>query len=337
MRYLNNSALGALTAIGLAASGAAAAQQHPAGVPAVAPVGAATPPADMPASAGPSGTSRTLAAPARFDEVGYAGIAPTGDDSIEAWGAGLPASGFAEITDLATGRTVLAKVSGRPPLASGYLVDLSAGAAHLLGLAGKNAAQVRVRQVEPIAADQVALEQDRPAAPRLDAPPILLTGLRAQMAQVPPPGVAKVAATPAPSPKPPEKAIAVTKPATSTARPGASYPAPGKPAADVKAKAPVVPPRQAADVKTKAPVAPPKPAPSPAAKPAAAGKYQVRVGAFSSEANARALAGKLGGHTARSGKYWLVELGPFADAAAAKRARDGAAKRGYGDARVITD
>ena len=83
--------------------------------------------------------------------------------------------------------------------------------------------------------------------------------------------------------------------------------------------------------------APPKPAPSPAAKPAAAGKYQVRVGAFSSEANAKSLAGKLGGHTARSGKYWLVELGPFADAAAAKRARDGAAKRGYGDARVITD
>jgi rare lipoprotein A len=276
----------------------------------------------MPAGAGPSGTSRTLAAPARFDEVGYAGIASTGSDSIQAWGPGLPASGFAEITDLATGRTVLAKVSGRPTLASGYLVDLSGEAAHLLGLGGKSIAQVRVRQVEPIAADQVALEQGRPAAPRLDAPPILLTGLRAQMAEVPPPGVAKAATTSAPSPKPPVKAAVAKKPAANTAKPGASYPAPGKPAADVKAKASV---------------APRKPAPAPVAKPAATGKYQVRVGAFSSEANAKSLAGKLGGHTARSGKYWLVELGPFADAAAAKRARDGAAKRGYGDARVITD
>lgn len=337
MRYLGRSALGALAAIGLATGSAATAQQRPAGAPAVAPVGNAAPPADMPAGAGPSGTSRTLAGPERFDEVGYAGIASTGNDSIQAWGPGLPASGFAEITDLATGRTVLAKVSGRPTLASGYLVDLSPGAAHLLGLAGKSTAQVRVRQVEPIAADQVALEQGRPAAPRLDAPPILLTGLRAQMAQVSPPGAAKAAATPAPSPKPPEKAAVVTKHATSTAKPGASYPAPGKPAAETKAKAPASPPRQAVDAKAKAPAAPPKPAPSPAGKHVVAGKYQVRVGAFSSQANASALARKLGGHVSPSGKYWLVELGPFADAASAKTARDGAAKRGYGDARVVTD
>lgn len=325
MRYLGRGALGALTAIGLATGAAALAQQRPAGAPAVAPVGDVTPPADMPAGAGPIGTSRTASA-TRFDEVGYAGLAPTGSDSIEAWGPGLPASGFAEITDLASGKTVLAKVSGRPTVASGYLVDLSAGAAHLLGLDGKSSAQVRVRQVEPIAADQVAIEQGRPAAPRLDAPPILLTGLRAQMAQVPPPGAAKPSIAPPPSSKPPVTAAATKKPAASTAKPGASYPAPGKPATEAK---------------TKAPAAPSKPAPTPAAKPppkpAAAGKYQVRVGAFSSEANAKSLAGKLGGHTARSGKYWLVELGPFADAAAAKRARDGAAKRGYGDARVITD
>ncbi|MGN6269226.1 MAG: SPOR domain-containing protein [Sphingomonas sp.] len=301
MRYLNKGALGAVAAIGLATGSAAAAQQHSTGAPAVAPVGDATPPADMPTNAGPSGTSRTLAGPVRFDEVGYAAIAPTGSNSIEAWGTGLPASGFAEITDLATGKTILAKVSGRPALASGYLVDLSAGAAHLLGLGGKSVAQVRVRQVEPIAADQVALEQGRPAAPRLDAPPILLTGLRAQMAQVPPPGAAKAAATPAPTPKPAEKPAAARKPA--------------------------------AEMKPKAPAAPAKPAP----RPAAAGKYHVRVGAFSSEANAKSLAAKLGGHTERSGKYWLVELGPFADAGSAKSARDGAAKRGYGDARVITD
>ena len=108
MRYLNKQALGALTAIGLFASGATAAQQKPASVPAVAPVGNPMPPSDMPTAAGPSGTSTTLT---RFAQVGYAGVGS--QSGVAASGAGLPI-GFAEVTDLATGHTILVKTDATP-------------------------------------------------------------------------------------------------------------------------------------------------------------------------------------------------------------------------------
>jgi rare lipoprotein A len=316
MRYLNRQALGALTTIGLLASGAAAAQQTPVGAPAVAPVGGSMPPADMPIGAGPSGTSTMLT---RFDQVGYAGIGS--QSGIAASGTGLPV-GFAEVSDLATGRTILVK-TGPATSASGLLIELSPAAARLLGLGGGG--QVRVRQVDPIAADQVALEQGRSASPRLDAPPILLAGLRAQMAQVPAPAAVKAPASAIT--KESEKPAAARRAAT---QPGASYPVPGTT---------MPPPAKAvAEAKPRSIAASPKPVVARAQpKPTATGKYQVRVGAFSNAANAKALAAKLGGHISASGKFTLVELGPFADAAAAKSARDGAVKRGYGDARVITN
>lgn len=311
MRYLNRVALGALTTFGLLVSGAAAAQQKPAGAPAVAPLGGPMPPADMPTGAGPSGTSTTLT---RFDRVGYARVGSR--SGIAASGAGLP-TGFAEVTDLATGHTILVKTEAAAS-APGILVNLSPTAAHLLGLSGGG--QVRVRQVDPIAADQVALDQGRSASPRLDAPPILLTGLRAQMAQVPAPAALNAHAS-ALAREPATPAV-TTK---AVAKPGAPYSPPAS--------------RAVADAKPKPPAPSPKPAATakPQPKPTATGKYQVRVGAFASAANAKALAAKLGGHVTPSGKFTLVELGPFADAAAAKSARDGAAKRGYGDARVIAN
>ena len=144
--------------------------------------------------------------------------------------------------------------------------------------------------------------------------PALLNGLRAQLAAVPAPG----AAVPKPVP-------AVTKTVGGAV-----------PAATPRLKPPVTsPPAKAVPAKT-APA--PKPVPAKkAASPVAAGKYRVQVAAFASQANAKGLAAKIGGHIVASGKYWRVELGPFADAAAAKRARDGVAKHGYGDASVITD
>lgn len=329
MLYLNNIGLVTVSLAALLPSGALA--QHAPGVPAVAPIGVAAPPADLPSGTGPSGTSTTQT---RFDQVGYAGIGP--GSGLNVTGPGLPA-GFVEVTDLATGRTALVKSqigdAGSPAL----LVALSPAAARAIGFAAGGA--VRVRQVDPIAADQVALDQGRLASPRLDAPPILLTGLRAQLAQLPNPKV------PAPSPAGdrPVSPAQVAVPAKSD-RPGASYGVPGAKPAIVK-PAPAAAPSKPATTKPSSPPAiaktattkPSEPATKPSAKPATTGKYRVRVGAFSNGPNAKALAAKLGGHAAQSGKFWLVELGPFADAASAKSARDGAAKRGYGDARVITN
>ena len=67
------------------------------------------------------------------------------------------------------------------------------------------------------------------------------------------------------------------------------------------------------------------------------GDYRVQVAAFSSKDRAKALARRLDGHAKESGGIWRVRLGPFDTFDSARRARDAAARRGYGDATIITD
>jgi len=67
------------------------------------------------------------------------------------------------------------------------------------------------------------------------------------------------------------------------------------------------------------------------------GRYYVQVAAFSSRERADAAARGLGGTATPFNKLWRVRTGPFADAKSAQRARDAAAARGYGDARVVRD
>jgi rare lipoprotein A len=81
---------------------------------------------------------------------------------------------------------------------------------------------------------------------------------------------------------------------------------------------------------TKRPVRTPTP---PAAQ--AAGGFYVQVAAFSSQSRATALARSLGGQTIAAGQLWRVRLGPYATKNQASQARDAAAARGYGDARVV--
>ena len=78
-------------------------------------------------------------------------------------------------------------------------------------------------------------------------------------------------------------------------------------------------------------------APSPVAAPGRANRsgFMVQVAAVSSAARAQALAQELGGHVAAGGGIYRVQIGPFADMASAQRARDGAARRGYGDSRIF--
>ena len=294
--------------IGLAMASGVMAQQRPAGVPSVAPPGGDTaPPPDLPES-GPSATSGN-AATARFDEVGYAAI----DDALRgvtAAAARLRPGRYVEITALDSGRIILAAVgAGAPP--PGRLAVLSPGAAQALGVGGRSSIAVRIREVQPQAGDEAALRRGQPASPRLDAPASLLSGLRARLADV--------------ADAPPARQ-ASSAPVVDSRRPAPAKPSPA-----------AAPPASHAKPSVAKPA--PKPAPPKAepAKPAAAGRYHVQVGAFANEVNARKLAAKLGGHVSPSGKLWLVELGPFADARAAQQARDGAAKRGYGDARVRKD
>lgn len=89
---------------------------------------------------------------------------------------------------------------------------------------------------------------------------------------------------------------------------------------------------------------PPVPAPQPGARftpPEATqvvplrGSFIVQVAAFSARERAQIAARQVGGRIVVAGSVFRVQIGPFPDAASAKRARDEAARHGYGDARVI--
>lgn len=71
----------------------------------------------------------------------------------------------------------------------------------------------------------------------------------------------------------------------------------------------------------------------PATQPG--GGFYVQVAAFSSQPRAAALARSLGGQIMPAGQLWRVRMGPYATKNQASEARDAAAARGYGDARVV--
>ncbi|MCM8731418.1 SPOR domain-containing protein [Hephaestia sp. GCM10023244] len=254
---------------------------------------------------GPAGTSGTVKS---YDDVGYAAIGADASGAISAASPALAAGSFAEVTAIDSGKTILVAIGGTAPVAVGHVLTLSPGAAQLLGVSGDRAA-VRVRQVDPPAVDVAALRAGHPASVRMDAPPVLLTGLRTMLdaKKIAPPAIAVAPVAKPPTDKPP-----VPKP---------SIP---KPAAVAKPVPPVVKPST----------------PTPASKPAVAaatGRYQVQVATFSTRDRAAGVARTLGGTVQPAGRYFRVRLGPYETRAAATSARDGAAKRGYGDARVLTD
>ena len=76
--------------------------------------------------------------------------------------------------------------------------------------------------------------------------------------------------------------------------------------------------------------------PTPPAAPTAGGFY-VQVAAFSSQPRATALARSLGGQAVPAGQVWRVRMGPYSSKNQASQARDAAAARGYGDARVVRE
>jgi rare lipoprotein A len=247
-------------------------------------------PADMPpavaAGEGPRGTSGEQQ---RYDTVGYAGeigaaaAGPSFDpNAITAAHRTLPPGAVAEVTALDTGRTILVLVADRGLGAPDREIDLSRGAAQLLGITAT--APVRVRLINATSQDLMALRAGRPASSRIDAPPSLLTALRRKL-----PSRTIVA-------PPPSRPI---RPA-----PGTSYTSPA-------------------------------PRPAPAGAPITAGIF-VQVAALSNEGRAQALATSLNGRVQRAGALFRVQIGPYANTASAQRARDDVARRGYGDARIVT-
>lgn len=169
--------------------------------PIVTPPKAPLPPAAGDAT-GPSGTAGAGAA-SGYDHVGYAswygedaegGTTASGErfsaDAISAAHRDLPLGSFAEVTSLATGRTILVRITDRGPGRRDREIDLSAGALRQLGGVSGGLTPVRVRAVTPTPGDQAALTRGQPASPRLDTPEVVLRALRRQL----PAGGAQMAA-----------------------------------------------------------------------------------------------------------------------------------------------
>lgn len=264
------------------------------------------PPADLPAGSGPRGTSQNFGA-ARYDAVGYAswygeemsGTTASGQPfnpaAITAAHRTLPFGSVVEVTALDTGRTILVLINDRGPRVAGRIIDLSRGAAELLGVKQRSVAAVRVRLAEATDADRVALQAGRVASARLDASPQLTEALRKRLGE----GAGR---SPTPA--------------------GAVGPAPARVAPPRTTRVSPPPPKPAVQ------------APEPALAPLADGIY-VQVAAFSSRERAQALAVKTGGQVESIGTIHRVRLGPFSSSADAQAARDKLTRQGYADARIV--
>jgi rare lipoprotein A len=100
------------------------------------------------------------------------------------------------------------------------------------------------------------------------------------------------------------------------------------------------PPRRMPPVTRRPPVPTPQPGarytpPETTIAAPTRGGFIVQVAAFSTRDRAQIAARQVGGRIVVVGSVFRVQIGPFADASSAKRARDEAAGHGYGDARVI--
>lgn len=252
-------------------------------------------PLDEPPGTGPRGTSQAVPGEQRYDAVGYSerydarqGGSPA--TAMVAAHRSLPVGSFAEVTALDSGKTIIVLIAVRGTLSTDREIALSDAAVQALGFGSDGTGPVRVRLVDPAAPDQASLRAGRAASTRLDAPQVLLTGLRRRL----PPAPAYAARAGSPG---------ATSTTRSTPRSPAAAASPGR----------------------------------AAGRKAGQGHYFVQVAAFSSAPRAQSLADALGGRVLPGGGFYRVRLGPFADSAAAARVRDDAARRGYSDARVLTD
>lgn len=85
----------------------------------------------------------------------------------------LPLPSYARVTSLDTGRSVVVRVNDRGPFAEDRIIDLSRGAARIIGLSSGHVGRVRVERVEPSEADRERLRQGRPAL--ADSAPVTRT------------------------------------------------------------------------------------------------------------------------------------------------------------------
>ncbi|MFD1105286.1 septal ring lytic transglycosylase RlpA family protein [Sphingobium olei] len=284
------------------------------------------------------GVTYTPADPAYYDEVGYAASQESGGEAgktstgeafapttVTASHKTLPLPSYVEVTALDSGRTILVRVNDRGPMRNDRLIALSSGAREQLGIVGDGAA-VRVRRVNPPEQEKAVLRSGGRAAERLETPAPLLKALRGKL---PPKAAENTPSRPQPAEPGKKVAAAPPSPAVTPSRPGADFdrlaPGPSKPAAAPKSPAPKPAATKAA---TPAPAPPPKPV---------QGRYDVQIGAFSTQARAQQAAKSAGARVEQAGMMWRVRLGPYPTLQAAQAAVKSAAAKGFENGRIVSN
>jgi len=142
------------------------------------------------------GLTYTPAAQPDYDMLGYASWyggesgnrVANGERFRPKWITGahttLPLPSYVEVTSLDTGRRILVRVNDRGPFSgNGRILDLSRGAAELLGTRAKGKAAVRLRVAEPSERDRAALRRGKPATMLSPLPARALAALRQRFVQ----------------------------------------------------------------------------------------------------------------------------------------------------------
>ncbi|WP_457310462.1 septal ring lytic transglycosylase RlpA family protein [Sphingomonas sp. UYAg733] len=140
------------------------------------------------------GTTYVPAADPGYDVLGYASWygnesgnrTANGErfrpDWITAAHTTLPLPSYVEVTALDSGRRIVVRVNDRGPFVKGArIIDLSRGAAELLGMKTQGQAPVRVRRIEPTEKDRERLRRGEVARELSPVSGRMLQNLRTQL------------------------------------------------------------------------------------------------------------------------------------------------------------
>lgn len=264
---------------------------------------------------------------ASYDAVGYAAADSGGGEGITVAHKTLPLPSYVELTELETGRTIVARVERRGPMTTSRVVALSPGA--MVALGASDGTPVRVRRINPPETDRAELRAGRKASDRMDTPPSLLGVLKRKL---PTPASSPVSLASAPVASKPTVSASgaatvqvptspVARPALDDRRANSAYPLAGAAPTPVRA------------VREERQVAQPK-ASDPANE--GSGGFIVQAAAFSNKASADKAASRVGGFVTKVGSIYRVRTGPYVTRGQAEAALAKVREAGYSDARVFT-
>ncbi len=112
---------------------------------------------------------------------------PFDPDAITAAHPTLALPTHVVLTALDTGRAILVRINDRGPFHGRRILDMSFGAARLLGMTGHGARPVHIAQVDPSPEDAQALRRGMAAHPLPPADQALMAAWRAKVGWTPPP------------------------------------------------------------------------------------------------------------------------------------------------------